>query len=154
MKAGILPFYYHEATELSKKTGLPIFIVEGELTCQAVWALEIPCCTFLGGSKQYRTNGDYSSLFKGKQVVLCPDRDEQGVAFMIEVGNDNPGAQWLYADPRSWEWESLPSGNGYDIGDYIEEGATKDDLLSSIGPSRHKGPMEESKSSFVAPSSM
>jgi hypothetical protein len=78
-------------------------------------------------------------LFKGRQLVLCPDRDEQGVAFMAEVANDNPGAQWLYADPRSWEWDNLPSGNGYDIGDYIEEGATKDDLLSSIvSKSRHK----------------
>jgi hypothetical protein len=139
VKAQILPYRYHEAIAEHDKTGLPIFIVEGELTCEAMWAIGLPCITFLGGSKQYRTNGDYSSLFKGKQVVLCPDRDEQGVAFMMEVGNDNPGAQWLYADPRSWEWESLPSGNGYDIGDYIEEGATKDDLLSSIGPSRHKG---------------
>jgi hypothetical protein len=138
VKAGILPFYYHEAIELSKKTGLPIFIVEGELTCQAVWALEVPCCTFLGGSKQYRTNGDYSTLFRGHQLVLCPDRDEQGVAFMAEVAADNPGSQWLYADPRSWEWDNLPSGNGYDLGDYIAEGASKDDLLSSIVPkNRH-----------------
>jgi AAA domain len=139
VKTKILPYKYHEAIAEHDKTGLPIFIVEGELTCESMWAIELPCVTFLGGSKQYRTNGDYSSLFKGRQLVLCPDRDEQGVAFMAEVANDNPGAQWLYADPRSWEWDNLPSGNGYDIGDYIEEGATKDDLLSSIvSKSRHK----------------
>jgi hypothetical protein len=139
VKAQVLPYRYQKAIEESDKTGLPIFIVEGELTCEAMWAIELPAITFLGGSKQYRTNGDYSSLFKGRQVVLCPDRDEQGVAFMTEVANDNPGAQWLYADPRSWEWDNLPSGNGYDIGDYIEEGATKNDLLSSIvSKSRHK----------------
>lgn len=139
VKTKILPYKYHEAIAKSEATGLPIFIVEGELTCESMWAIELPCITFLGGSKQYRTNGDYSSLFKGRQIVLCPDRDEQGVAFMAEVANDNPGAQWLYADPRSWEWDNLPSGNGYDIGDYIEEGATKDDLLSSIvSKSRHK----------------
>jgi hypothetical protein len=102
--------------------------------------LDIPCITFLGGSKQYRTNGDYSSLFRNRKLVLCPDRDEQGVAFMAEIANDNPGASWLYADPRSWEWDNLPSGNGYDLGDYIEEGVTKDDLLSSIvSKSRHQG---------------
>ena len=140
IKASILPYRYHEAIEHSKATGLPIFVVEGELTCDLVWALEIPSITFLGGSKQYRTNGDYSSLFKNQRLVLCPDRDEQGVAFMAEVATDNPGASWLYADPRSWEWDNLPAGNGYDIGDYIEEGATKDDLLSSIvSKSRHKG---------------
>jgi hypothetical protein len=140
VKANVLPYKYEEAIEKSKETGLPIFVVEGELTCEAVWALGIPCVTFLGGSKQYRTNGDYSHLFRNEKLVLCPDRDEQGVAFMAEVANDNPGASWLYADPRSWEWDNLPSGNGYDVSDYIEEGATKDDLLSSIvSKSRHQG---------------
>jgi hypothetical protein len=139
VKAKVLPYRYHDAIAKSDETGLPIFIVEGELTCEAMWGIGLPAVTFLGGSKQYRTNGDYSHLFRNYQTVLCPDRDQQGVAFMTEVATDNPGAQWLYADPRSWEWDNLPPGNGYDIGDYIEEGATKDDLLSSIGSSRHKG---------------
>jgi hypothetical protein len=102
VKAKVMPYQYEEAIAKSDETGLPIFIVEGENACQSVWALGIPCVTFLGGSKQYRTNGDYSHLFKNHQVVLCPDRDQQGVAFMTEVATDNPGAQWLYADPRSW----------------------------------------------------
>ena len=139
VKAKVMPYQYEEAIAKSDETGLPIFIVEGENACRSVWALGIPCVTFLGGSKQYRTNGDYSHLFKNHQVVLCPDRDQQGVAFMTEVATDNPGAQWLYADPRSWEWNNLPPGNGYDVGDYIEEGAEKDDLLASVGASRHKG---------------
>jgi hypothetical protein len=139
VKAKVLPYRYHDAIAKSKETGLPIFIVEGELTCEAMWAIDLPAVTFLGGSKQYRTNGDYSQLFRNVSTVLCPDRDQQGVAFMTEVAADNPGAQWLYADPRSWEWDNLPPGNGYDIGDYIEEGATKDDLLASIGSNRHKG---------------
>jgi len=138
VKAGILPYKYLEAIAESEKTGLPVFIVEGELTCESMWVIGLPCVTFLGGSKQYRTNGDYSHLFRSVQTVLCPDRDQQGVAFMAEVAADNPGAQWLYADPRSWEWENLPAGNGYDIADYIEEGATKDDLLASIGMNRHQ----------------
>jgi hypothetical protein len=139
VKAKVMPYRYEDAIAKSKETGLPIFIVEGELTCEAMWGIDLPAVTFLGGSKQYRTNGDYSHLFKNHQTVLCPDRDQQGVAFMTEVAVDNLGAQWLYADPRSWEWDNLPPGNGYDIGDYIEEGATKNDLLSSIGASRHKG---------------
>ena len=138
-KAKILPYRYHDAIEKSETTGLPIFIVEGELTCESMWDIDLPCVTFLGGSKQYRTNGDYSNLFKTRQVVLAPDRDEQGVAFLSEVENDNPGAQWLYADPLSWEWNNLPAGNGYDIGDYIEEGATREDILTSIvSKNRHK----------------
>jgi hypothetical protein len=140
VKANVLPYKYEEAIAESDKTGLPIIVVEGELTCQAVWAIGFPSITFLGGSKQYRTNGDYSSLFKNRKLVLAPDRDEQGVAFMKEVEADNPGASWLYADPRSWEWQNLPSGNGLDLSDYIEEGATKDDLIASIvSKSKHSG---------------
>jgi len=140
IKAHVLPFMYQEAIEESERSGLPIVIVEGELTCQAVWSIGLPAVTFLGGSKQYRTNGDYSHLFKKHKIVLAPDRDEQGVAFMREIETDNPGAQWLYADPRSWEWQNLPSGNGLDLADYIEEGATKEDLLASIvSKSKHAG---------------
>ena len=147
VKASILPYKYNEATAKSKETGLPIFVVEGELTCESLWALGLPAVTFLGGSKQYRTNGDYSHLFRNERLVLCPDRDEQGVAFMAEVAADNPGASWLYADPRSWEWDNLPSGNGYDVGDYIEDGATADDLLASIVTKcRHKN--EDGKPSY------
>jgi hypothetical protein len=140
VKANVLPYKYEEAITENEKTGLPIIVVEGELTCQAVWAIGLPSITFLGGSKQYRTNGDYSSLFKNKKLVLAPDRDELGVAFMKEVEADNPGASWLYADPLSWEWQNLPSGNGLDLADYIEEGATKEDLLASIvSKNKHSG---------------
>lgn len=140
VKANVLPYKYKEALEEHNKTGTPIFIVEGESTCESLWAIGIPSVTFLGGSKQYRTNADYSNLFKSCQLVLAPDRDEQGVAFMVEVSKDNPGAGWVYADPRSWEWENLPSGNGYDLGDYVEEGATKEEILSSIvSKNRHSG---------------
>jgi hypothetical protein len=140
IKARILPYKYEEAVATSNETGLPIIVVEGELTCEAVWSIGLPSITFLGGSKQYRTNGDYTQLFRGLKLVLAPDRDEQGVAFMKEIEADNPGAQWLYADPRSWEWKNLPSGNGLDLADYIEDGATQDDLLASItSQSKHKG---------------
>jgi len=140
IKARILPYKYEEAIAEAERTGLPIVIVEGELTCEAVWSIGLPSVTFLGGSKQYRTNGDYTNLFKNQKLVLAPDRDEQGVAFMREIENDNPGAQWLYADPLSWEWQNLPSGNGLDLADYIQEGATKDDLLASIvSKGKHTG---------------
>ena len=140
IKARILPYKYNEAVAESKKTGLPIIVVEGEPTCQAVWSVGLPSITFLGGSKQYRTNGDYSQLFRGLKLVLAPDRDELGVSFMKEIEADNPGAQWLYADPKSWEWNNLPGGSGLDLSDYIEDGATKDDLLASIASQgKHKG---------------
>ena len=42
VKGGVVPYRYHDAIAASKKTGLPIFIVEGELTCDTVWALDMP----------------------------------------------------------------------------------------------------------------
>ena len=125
---------------MASATKQPVFIVEGELCADKVWEIGLPAVTFLGGSGQYRTNGDYSSLFKNQKVVLCPDRDEPGVALMKEVASDNPGAQFLYADPDSFEWESLPSKSGYDIGDWIDEGATQELILQSIvTKDRHEG---------------
>ena len=140
LRSQVLPYRYNEAIEASKALRLPIFIVEGELCCDAVWQIGLPSVTFLGGSKQYRSNGDYSSLFKSVRLVLCPDRDEPGVALMREVAVDNPGAQWLYADPESFEWDSLPQSNGFDISDWIEEGADQELILGSIvSQDRHEG---------------
>jgi hypothetical protein len=139
-RSQVLPYRYKEAVEASKALQLPIFVVEGELCCDAVWQIGLPSVTFLGGSKQYRSCADYSSLFKSGRLVLCPDRDEPGVAFMREVASDNPGAQWLYADPDSFEWDSLPQSNGFDISDWIEEGADQDLILASIvSKDRHEG---------------
>lgn len=139
-RATVLPYRYNEAIEAAAITKLPIFVVEGELCCDKLWEIGLPSVTFLGGSGQYRANGDYSLLFKGQRLVLCPDRDEPGVALMKEVATDNPGTQWLYADPTCFEWDSLPQTGGYDLGDWIDEGATQELILSSIvSKDRHEG---------------
>ena len=140
LRKNILPYRYYEAIEASEAAGLPIFIVEGELTCDSLWEIGLPSITFLGGSGQYRANGDYSQLFRGKKVILCPDRDEPGVALMKEVASDNPGAQWLYAEPSNFEWESLPQKGGYDLADWLDDGADQETILASIvSKDRHEG---------------
>jgi hypothetical protein len=140
LRKNILPYRYYEAIEASEAAGLPIFIVEGELTCDSLWEIGLPSVTFLGGSGQYRANGDYSQLFRGKKVILCPDRDEPGVALMKEVASDNPGAQWLYAEPSNFEWESLPQKGGYDLADWLDDGADQETILASIvSKDRHEG---------------
>lgn len=140
IRTNILPYRFQEACAASQTTGLPIFIVEGELTCDRLWEVGLPSITFLGGSGQYRANGDYSSLFRGKKIVLCPDRDEPGVALMREVAADNVGAQWLYAEPNSFEWDSLPQNGGYDLADWLDDGADQETILSAIvSKDRHEG---------------
>jgi len=140
IRTNILPYRYQEALDFSKANSLPIFVVEGELCCNRLWEVGLPAVTFLGGSGQYRSNGDYSLLFRQHQLVLCPDRDEPGVALMREVAADNPGSQWLYAEPDSFEWESLPQNGGYDMADWLDDGADQELILSSIVfKDRHEG---------------
>ena len=140
IRGNILPYHYKKAVDASAATGLPIFVVEGELCCERLWEIGLPSVTFLGGSGQYRANGDYSTLFRGQRLVLCPDRDEPGVALMKEVAADNPTARWLYAEPSSFEWESLPSNGGYDLADWLDDGADQDTLLTNIvSKDRHEG---------------
>ena len=140
IRTNILPYRYQEAIDFSKANSLPIFVVEGELCCDRLWEVGLPAVTFLGGSGQYRSNGDYSLLFRQHQLVLCPDRDEPGVALMREVAADNPGSQWLYAEPDSFEWESLPQNGGYDMADWLDDGADQELILASIVfKDRHEG---------------
>ena len=140
IRTNILPYRYQEALDFSRTNSLPIFVVEGELCCDRLWEVGLPAVTFLGGSGQYRSNGDYSLLFRQHQLVLCPDRDEPGVALMREVAADNPGSQWLYADPDSFEWESLPQNGGYDMADWLDDGADQELILASIVfKDRHEG---------------
>jgi hypothetical protein len=59
---------------------------------------------------------------------------------MREVASDNPGAQWLYADPGNFEWDSLPQNGGYDLADWLDDGADQELILSSIvSKDRHEG---------------
>lgn len=140
IRTTILPYKYKDATKLAKETGLPIFVVEGELCCERLWEIGLPAITFLGGSGQYRSNGDYSQLLRNYRIVLCPDRDEPGIALMREVAADNPGAQWLYAEPDSFEWDNLPQNGGYDLADWLEDGVDKDTIINSIvSRDRHEG---------------
>lgn len=140
IRTNILPYRYQEALDFSRANSLPIFVVEGELCCDRLWEVGLPAVTFLGGSGQYRSNGDYSLLFRQHQLVLCPDRDEPGVALMREVAADNPGSQWLYAEPDSFEWESLPQNGGYDMADWLDDGADQELILASIVfKDRHEG---------------
>jgi hypothetical protein len=59
---------------------------------------------------------------------------------MKEVASDNPGAQWLYAEPSNFEWESLPQKGGYDLADWLDDGADQETILASIvSKDRHEG---------------
>ena len=67
--------------------------------------------------------------------MICPDRDVPGLKHGELIAKDFPNAQWLYPDPISFQWgRALPKEKGFDIGDWIDDGATKAQILEAIQP--------------------
>ena len=134
-KRGVRPYRYQEALKATQK-GRFVFWVEGEPTCDALWDLGIASVTTIAGSTNYRSYADYSGLFPSQQVVICPDRDEQGIKYATEVEADYLEAQWCYAFPDSPIWDRLPKDGGADLADWIAEGADSEQIIAAVGEKR------------------
>jgi len=127
-----------EARELSKKTGHPIFLVEGESCAEQLLKLGIPATTALGGAGKWTKYGfpNYLQDLRNCRVVLCPDADKPGLDHMLEIervlrqqGIEVGG--WLLAPPSA-PWDNLPEGGGLDVVDWLDSGATAEEILDSI----------------------
>lgn len=131
-----IPIYRYAEVRSAIAEGKPILWAEGETCCDALWALGIPATTSIGGSKGYRSYGSYQEDLAGATVVLCPDRDEEGISYIGEVSNDFPNAKWLFVYPRSSvypvPWQRLPKNGGLDIADWISDGATTAEINGAI----------------------
>jgi hypothetical protein len=128
----------HEAREMAKKTGHPIFLVEGESCAERLLKLGLPATTSLGGAGKWSKYGypNYLQDLRNCRVVLAPDADEFGVKHMLEVEkslrqNGIEIAGWLLAPPSA-PWSNLPEGGGLDVVDWLESGATAEEILDSI----------------------
>jgi hypothetical protein len=128
----------HDARALSQKTGYPIFMVEGESCVERLMALGIPATTSIGGAGKWTKYGypNYLADLRSLRVILCPDADRAGLDHMLDVekslrahGIEIVG--WLLAPPDA-PWDDLPKGGGLDVVDWLEDGATAEDILSSI----------------------
>jgi hypothetical protein len=119
-------------------TGAPLLIVEGEGKTDRLLGLGIPATCSIGGGGKWGHYGyqNYLQDLAGAVVVVCPDRDKPGIKHAEQVATDFPEAQWLYADPTSPEWETPPDNKGFDVGDWVESGATKEQILGAIEPRR------------------
>ena len=124
--------------------GEDVFWVEGEPCAEALRSLGIPATTTIGGTSNYRPE-QYRGLFPEPapgigRLVLCPDRDQVGLKYMEQVTADYPWANWCYAYPASMLWERLPKSGGADIADWIEDGATVEDIRAVVGDRRQVEP--------------
>jgi len=124
-------------TAIIQKT--PILIVEGEGKVDLLLKLGVAATCAIGGAGKWKHYGypNYLEDLAGSNVVLCPDRDRPGLAHCIEIAQDFPEVQWLYAFPDSSEWQQLPDKNGLDIADWLEaESLTAEQVLAEIEPQR------------------
>jgi putative DNA primase/helicase len=114
-----IPIYRYTEIQTAIADGKPIFLVEGEVCADALWNLGIPATTNIGGAGKWKPSD--SNDLKGAKVVLCPDRDQPGLAHMDAIAQDFPDAQWLYAFPTSDFWNRLPASGGADVADWIAD---------------------------------
>ncbi|MEM6256407.1 MAG: DUF3987 domain-containing protein, partial [Cyanobacteria bacterium P01_D01_bin.156] len=135
-----VPIYRYREVQGAIAAGRPIWMVEGEGCADALWQLGVPATTTLGGSKKYRSYGNYNADLKDARLVLCPDQDQVGLAHMAEVYQDFPQAQWCYVYPDSWRWQNLPKHGGLDIADWIADGATAEQIRAAVGARRQLDP--------------
>ncbi len=136
MKSSI-PIYRYPEIQQAIANNQPIFWVEGEKVADALWSIGIAATTSIGGSNGYTHWGTYKNDLKDANLVICPDRDEVGMKYAEQVFSDFPDAKWLYAFPKSPLWNiPLPRSGGLDIADWIEDGATPQQILMSAESKR------------------
>jgi archaellum biogenesis ATPase FlaH len=143
-----IPIYRYSEVREAISNGQPILMVEGEGVANALWEIGIPATTTIGGSKKYRSYGTgYKDDLEGATVILCPDRDKLGIAHMEDVGQDFPDAEWLKPYPKSLIWDHLPDVGGLDLEDWIQDGATIEDIFGAIVSQKEVQPISKEKPS-------
>lgn len=126
-----IPLYHGDRLEKAIKEGTLIYIVEGETKVEKLESFGLVATCNICGSKKWQQS--HTEALKGAKLVLCPDRDESGVAHCQRIYQDFPNAQWLYAYPDSPLWNHLPKSRGVDILNWIEEKKIDlKELLASI----------------------
>jgi hypothetical protein len=130
----VLPYRYEDCLN-SIARGEAVFWGEGEATADALWEIGIPATTTIRGSDGYQS-AQYRDLFPAEALVICPDRDVPGLKYANAIAADYPAANWLYAYPDSGIWDRLPEKGGADLADWIEAGATAEQILAAIEPRR------------------
>jgi Protein of unknown function (DUF3987) len=128
----LIPIYrYPEVQQAIQRQEL-IFVVEGEATADALWALGIATTTTIGGSGGYANYGSYLEDLLGARLVLSPDRDVPGLEYMSNFLRDfSSQIEGWYLAGTVGLWKN-PAG-GMDIGDDISDRQlTKEQILAKI----------------------
>lgn len=138
----LVPYRYSEALDLLRSNKEPLLLVEGPPKVEALRKLGINATTFANGFQARRD----SKWFEGfeDRLVVVPDQDKPGLDKANRILKAYPMARILKPWPDScwWDPEWLPEKNGKDIADWIQQGATRDQILAAIAERPQTKPAE------------
>ena len=125
-----LPLYNHDAVVEAKGH---VFLVEGESCAKSLNDLGFVATTIRGKT----FSQDHIDVLSSKKcIVLCPDRDTTGVAFMtkaqILLTKTKTPLKQLLAPPHDFFWAHLPNNGGLDVADWIKDGASNQAVKDAI----------------------
>jgi ssDNA-binding Zn-finger/Zn-ribbon topoisomerase 1 len=126
----VVPYKYTEALRALSDGHEYVFWVEGEKCCDALWNINLPAVSTLGGSK-FKPERD-ANLFPAEKVVVVPDCDTTGVKYAKQVEHNYQGCKTLYPFPDHHKWNNPPESGGMDIADWLHTGATKEDIFNNL----------------------
>ena len=132
----VQPYRLHDALQALADGAPYVFWPEGEPCCDALWALDLPAITNIGGSGKFipDRDGPAATGIPADRLVVVPDRDQPGLKHAEQVAAAYPGCQWLFPFPGAPEWNgACPTSGGLDIADWIAHGITADQILAAIG---------------------
>ena len=106
------------------RNGETIFFCEGEKDCHTLEKLGLTATT-TGGATSWKDH--FAEWFEGAKIVILPDNDEPGRNYAQMVANDLMG---IAKSIRILEIPGLPDKG--DVTDWIEQGNSKEDLLTLV----------------------
>lgn len=130
LQKSVVPYRYNEAVRALAEGHEYVFWVEGEKCCDAVWSLNLPAVSTIGGSKFFPERD--TNLFPAEKVVVVPDLDTTGIKYAKNVANHYQGCKTLNCFPDNHKWNKPPESGGIDIADWIGSGATKEDIFNGL----------------------
>ena len=114
----LLPYRYPELVDVKS-----VFVAEGEKCADRLWELDQPATTFNGGANGFKPERDAGHFEPDVTLILVPDRDQAGIAYMQQIAAeypDNPKL-WLRVwpeQPQYWNGK-CPENHGLDIADWL-----------------------------------
>jgi Protein of unknown function (DUF3987) len=128
----LIPIYRYSEVQQAIQQKELIFVVEGEATADALWALGIAATTTIGGSGGYANYGSYLEDLLEARLLLSPDRDAPGLEYISNFLRDFPSQiEGWYLAGTVGLWKN-PAG-GMDIGDDISDRRlTKEQILAKV----------------------